>query len=271
MKAQKRENEMKSKYEEARKKNSLMRVLNTHGNSTNVNTINLADNRATTTMTNLMDMNGDNSGDYSGRYYHDMETLSAEVSPNLSPMQSVSTDALTTLKAMQTLNALSHMNQINHINTLNHINILSTLNVPDSNSPSHFSAHNHTVINHYNTNLNSYSNNSTNPFLTPESTPRYSHLSSPQQIYLPLYGAQTPTTNQVNSYNPYVQHVPVKDYNTHGSPMNTHNSPPHQQMAVYPLQSLPHTTIPNPLLQPNHSLIPNPSDDSSCITGGGQM
>jgi hypothetical protein len=207
MKAQKRENEIKSKYEEARKKNSLMRVLNSaQANSTNVNTIHLSSHLSSepsspprsatsspTFTTPSLDVG--ETGELNSRYNPDMDTLPLDtsLSPTITPMQVMTTpvtlDTLNTLKAMQTISALSHMNHLNHLNTLNILSALNGEHLP----PSHFPT----------------------PPLTPfNPTLNYSSLSSslpsPQQLFFPVspYGMMTPLSNNNTPFNSYLQSFP---------------------------------------------------------------
>jgi hypothetical protein len=315
MKAQKRDNENRSKVEEARKKNSVMRVLNSHGSSSRETV------ETSTRSGYLIDM-GEHSGELSSRYSPEMDTLPSDVaSPTMSPMQSMQTplsiDQLNTLKAMQTLNALSQMNQMNHYNTLNHLNILSSMPTNNSNNstnnntndinndttlnspppPPHYT-HGHTVINHYNTNLSTYSNSAYN--LPPEmATPmaRFPPLNS-QQIFVPMaYNPMmSPPPPQASPYSSYFQQPPVKDYtsvNTHtGSTHHNYGAPSshysHYHSQVHPqahthahtfshhstssLLYPSHNLIPNPMHQQHHNLdSPDDDDDETSITGGGQM
>eukprot|EP00026_Physarum_polycephalum_P009110 Phypoly_transcript_09221.p1 GENE.Phypoly_transcript_09221~~Phypoly_transcript_09221.p1 ORF type:complete len:422 (+),score=64.54 Phypoly_transcript_09221:86-1267(+) len=293
MKAQKRENENRSKVEEARKKNSVMRVVisrREQGDSTRAGSH------------GLVEMN-DNTGEFSSKYSPEMDTLPPDaVSPSISPMHQtpnsppLTIDALNTLKAIQTLSTLSQMNQMNHYNTLNHLSMLhmgsntnNNNNTTDNTLHSPPPQYTHTVINHFNTNLNTFNTNSytlSSELATPMA--RY----PTQQVFLPVaYGQpmSPPPPPPANPYTAYMPQVPVKDYtstNMHFSaspqyphyPPQVHNthihSHPHTSTSI--LHPSPHTLIPNPMVTMHQQQYDNSPEqyedpDEASITGGGQM
>jgi hypothetical protein len=284
MKAQKRENESRSKVEEARRKNSVMRVLN-RGSSREQGDTNTRHGFVETIENSVLE--------FSSKYSPEIDTLPPDaVSPTISPMHQASNtptsiDTLNTIKAMQTLNALSQMNQMNHYNTLNHLSLLSMNSTNNNNGENSLNSpppqYTHTVINHFNTNLNTFN---TNPYnLSPELSTPMTRFPPQQQLFLPVTYNPPMSPSQASPYNAYMQHVPVKDYTS--ASMHPHLSTP--QYSHYPqvhanlhshshsttslLHPSPHTLIPNPTMHQHYNNSPEQYDDpdEASITGGGQM